>query len=89
MADLFQRGGKRNFVRQHYYTAFKRRLARPYGINPNLDDEDFVAELSRQRDVDATVLRGLLGRLRQSQISEEALLRAIAETDAVEVKRKA
>jgi hypothetical protein len=88
MADLFQRAGKRNFVRQHYYTAFKRRLARPYGINPNLDDADFVAELSRQRDVDATVLRGLLGRLRQSQMSEEALLRAIAETDAVEVKRK-
>ncbi len=88
MADLFQRGGKRNFVRQHYYTAFKRRLARPHGINPNLDDEAFVAALSRQWDVDAATLMGLLHRLRQSHISEEALLRVIAETDAVEARRK-
>lgn len=36
MADLFQRGDKRAFILRHYYTAFKRRLARPFGINSTL-----------------------------------------------------
>ncbi|MCG8352026.1 MAG: DUF4350 domain-containing protein, partial [Chloroflexales bacterium] len=36
MADLFQRGGKQHFILLHYHQAFKRRLARPYGINPRL-----------------------------------------------------
>lgn len=89
MADLFQRGGKRNFVQQHYYTAFKRRLARPYGINPGLDDADFVAELAFQREVDQAALLTLLRRLRQPNLSEEALLRVVAEADAMSVRREA
>ncbi len=81
MADLFQRGGQRAFILRHYYTAFKRRLAKPYGINPALDNASFVAELARQRvDIDQAALLALLNRLQQEQIREDELLRTAAET---------
>lgn len=88
MADLFQRGGKRAFILQHYYTDFKRRLARPYGINPNLDDAAFVAELTRYRELDQNALLALLRRLRSQNIGEDALLRTVAEADAMDTRRK-
>lgn len=88
MADLFRRGGKRGFVLKHYYTAFKRRLARPYGLNPNLDDAEFAAELARYRNIDPAELQALLTRLRTHHGSEEALLRVVAEADAVETRWK-
>ncbi len=89
MADLFQRGGKRSFILQHYYKMFKRRLARPYGINPNLDDTAFVAELSRYANIPQNDLTTLLQRLRAHQISEADLVRAIADADAVDIGRRA
>jgi hypothetical protein len=83
MADLFQRGGKRAFILKHYHQAFKRRLAKPYGINPRLDDEAFVAELAHYRDdLDREGLLTLLARLRREQVNEDEMLRAIAEADA-------
>ncbi len=81
MADLFQRGGKRTHILQHYYTAFKRRLARPYGINPGLDDAAFVAQLANYRSIDQDALRSLLARLRRSQIDEQELLRVVSAAD--------
>jgi hypothetical protein len=80
MADLFQRGGKRGFILQHYALMFKRRLARPYGINAMLDDEAFVSELARYREIDQAALRALLARLRREQVSEDELLRVVNET---------
>jgi hypothetical protein len=49
MADLFQRGGKRAYILRHYHSALKRRLAKPLGISPQLDDAAFVRELARAR----------------------------------------
>ncbi len=56
MADLFQRGGKRSYILQHYHAAFKRKLAGPLGANPQLPDEEFVRELARYRDLDQPML---------------------------------
>jgi hypothetical protein len=80
MADLFQRGGKRGYILQHYALTFKRRLARPYGINAMLDDEAFVNELARSREIDQEALRALLARLRKTQVSEDELLRVVNES---------
>lgn len=82
MADLFQRGGKRAYILGHYHTAFKRRLARPYGVNPQLDDAEFARELARFRAVDEPALLALLDRLRGERLSEAGLVRAVAEADA-------
>lgn len=83
MADLFQRSGKRDFMLHHYAITFKRRLARPYGINPRLDDATFVSELARQREIDQPALLALLTRLQTTPVSEQALIQAVADADAV------
>jgi hypothetical protein len=80
MADLFLRGGKLAFVRDHYHRQLKRRLARSYGVNPQLDDEQFASELDRSAAIDAAELLVLLRRLRQAA-DDGALLGALAEAD--------
>ncbi len=84
IASLLQRGGKRDYLREHYLAAFKRRLARPYGLNPGLDDAVFAAELSYYRSIDRTQLETLLRRLRRPGLSDEELLRLLAEADTLE-----
>jgi hypothetical protein len=81
MADLFQRGGKREYILRHYYVHLKRRLARPFGLSPAMEDERFVAELASVRDIDAAKLRELLTRMRQPPPDESTLLRLINEAD--------
>ncbi len=88
MADLFQRSGKRAFVLRHYYTSFKRRLARPYGLSPDLDDAVFVSELAHYADIDQPALQTLLNRLRRERVSEDALVRMVVEADSMAVKRE-
>ncbi len=83
MADLFQRGGKRSYILRHFYQSFKRRLARPAGINPQLDDSAFVRELGRSREVDEPALLALLGRLRNERIGEADLVRTVADAEAM------
>jgi hypothetical protein len=78
MADLFQRSKKRDFILQHYYIAYKRRLARPYGINPRLDDAAFLAELKRYGEIDTERVRAMLARLRRKDVSEDELVRTVA-----------
>jgi hypothetical protein len=87
MADMFQRGKKRDFVLQHYYTRFKRRLAKPYGINPRLEDQRFVTELAHYRSIDQAALLNMLGRLRQQQIGEDDLLRVVQEADSAWIRK--
>jgi hypothetical protein len=82
MADLFQRGGKRAYILHHYHNAFKRRLARKDGVNPQLDDAEFVRELARFRPLDEPALLALLSRLRSEKIGEAELVRAIGDADA-------
>jgi hypothetical protein len=81
MADLFQRGGKRSYILRHYYTTFKRRLAKPSGVNPQLGDQEFVGELARFREIDQPALLALLARLQNQQAGEAELVRAVAEAD--------
>jgi hypothetical protein len=83
MADLFQRGGKRGYILRHYHSAFKRRLARKDGINPQLDDAEFVRELGRARQIDEPALLALLARMRGEKINEAELVRVIGEADAI------
>lgn len=83
MADLFQRGGKRAYILRHFYQSFKRRLARPAGVSPQLDDAAFVRELGRAREVDETALLALLARLRNERIGEADLVRVVADAEAM------
>jgi hypothetical protein len=83
MADLFQRGGKRAYILRHFYQSFKRRLARPVGVSPQLDDAAFVHELGRAREVDEPALLALLGRLRDERIGEADLVRVVADAEAM------
>jgi hypothetical protein len=83
MADLFQRGGKRDYILRHYHGALKRALARKDGINPQLDDAEFARELARARPLNEDSLLALLARLRAAKPSEADLVRAVSEADAV------
>jgi hypothetical protein len=77
-------------VLRHYRDNLKRRLARPYGISPHLDDAAFVRELARYRQLseeDQERLHTLLARMRREHIGEDELLRLIAEADAVRSRR--
>jgi Domain of unknown function (DUF4350) len=81
MADLFQRGAKRAYILKHYRTALKRRLARKDGVNPQLDDADFVRELGRARQIDEQALVDLLRRLGAENPGEAELVRVVADAD--------
>lgn len=82
MADLYQRGGKRRYMLQHFYAEFKRRLAKPYGINPQLEDREFVYQLARARPIDEAALLALLAQMRSTPASDAELLRVVAAADA-------
>ncbi|NTV63802.1 MAG: DUF4350 domain-containing protein [Oscillochloris sp.] len=84
MAGLLHRGHKSGFLLDHYRVSLKRRLARPYGISPSLDDAAFVAALASVRPIDTAALRGLLARLNRPQVSEAEVLRIIGEADRFE-----
>jgi hypothetical protein len=86
MADLFRRSRKRGFILDHYGTMFKRRLARPYGINPHLEDGHFVAELETYHatdpgSFDRSRLLALLRRLSHRKVSEQELLHTVLDMD--------
>jgi hypothetical protein len=82
MAELYQRGGKRRYMVQHFYADFKRRLAHPYGINPQLEDREFVYQMARARPIDEAALQTLLAQLRTTPASDADLLRVVAAADA-------
>lgn len=82
IAELYQRGGKRAYMLRHFYASFKRRLAQPYGINPQVDDREFVYQLARLRPIDEAALLALLAQLRATPASDAELLRVVAAADA-------
>lgn len=85
MADMFQRGEKRDFVLRHYYHDFKRRLARPLGINTDLDDQDFAEEVAAVQGLtpaDQQKLQELLRRMHQASSDEASLLRTVMDADS-------
>ncbi len=81
VADLLRRGSKRAFVAAHEHQRLKRRLARPYAVNPALDDQDFVRELSRFQRYRESDLVAILARLR-NPADEQALMHTVGEADA-------
>ncbi|NNJ10218.1 DUF4350 domain-containing protein [Chloroflexales bacterium ZM16-3] len=81
MAGLLRRGRKSGYLLAHYRTALKRRLARPYGVSPSLDDDAFVEALASARQIDAAALRGLLARMARPEVGEAEILKIIAEGD--------
>lgn len=81
MASLFQRGRQTGHILSHYKTAFKRRLAKPYGFNPRLADADYVRELGRFVAFDEARLAALLNALSNPNPSEESLLRMVNAAD--------
>jgi hypothetical protein len=83
MADLFQRGGKRAYILSHYHAAFKRRLAKPLGVNPQLPDEEFTRELARYRELDEQALLAMLAQLRAERLDENTLVQTVAAADTL------
>jgi hypothetical protein len=81
MANLFERGQKRDYIQDHYYSKFKRQLALAHGLNPKLPDQDFVTELSLVSSIDKQALLQLLGKLQQTQKNEADLLKVIHESE--------
>lgn len=80
MANLFRRANKRGMVLQHYRHALKRRLGRPYHLNPELSDEPFVEMLSRLRpELNRRALVHILNALRRTDASEAELVKTIEE----------
>jgi hypothetical protein len=67
---------------RHFYADFKRRLAQPYGINPQVDDREFVYQLARVRPIEEAALLALLAQLRATPASDAELLRVVAAADA-------
>jgi hypothetical protein len=77
MAQLFRHAGKRQLAQRHYRHHLKRDLGRPYGINANLPDDEFIETLARHnprldRDALTRALRGLA----QAKIGEAALIKS-------------
>jgi hypothetical protein len=67
MAQLYRRANKRGMVLRHYRYALKRRLGRPFHLNPEIPDEHFVDLMGRLRpDIDAPALRKALAQLRRA-----------------------
>lgn len=86
MAQLFRRAGKRHMVLQHYRQQLKRTLGRPYRINANLPDDEFVRELAHYRDVNQAELLSTLNELNQPNVSERTLIK-LADA-AIKLRRK-
>lgn len=83
MADLFQRAGKRVYILKHYREAFRRRLARPYGLNPQAADRELVRALANVHPADEAAAATLLERLGRQELSEDDMIRVVADADAL------
>ena len=87
MSQLFQRAGKRSMIAQHYRRQLKRSLGRPYRINAELPDPEFVDELAHFRDVEREPLLRVLTALNRPQSSERSLVHLADE--AIQLRRNA
>jgi hypothetical protein len=67
---------------KHYHDSFKRRLAKPYAINPQLDDAEFVRELTMARGATDPTLAPMLARLSADPTVEAELVRTVADAES-------
>jgi hypothetical protein len=80
MANLKRRIAHRQEVLESYHRALKRELSRRYRIDPELEDREYVEELSQYNPtIDAAALLDLLDRLRQDKVSEQTMIRLASE----------
>lgn len=79
VARLLRRGGKRTMVLNHYRRQIKRTLGRPYHLNSDLSDDEFVNELARYREIDRAALRDTLRSLDPQRINEKSLVKLAAQ----------
>jgi hypothetical protein len=87
LAGLLRRAGKADYLQGHFRSAFKRRLARAYGLNPDLDDAAYLEALADMNPAQARAAADVLARLAQAGADEQAILRAVAEADRVAESR--
>jgi hypothetical protein len=79
MANLFRRANQRGMVLQHYRHALKRRLGRPFHLNPELSDERFIELITRMRpELDRAELVHILNGLRRTDATEADLVKSVA-----------
>ena len=77
MANLRRRAGRRHDALRHYKEQLKRRLARPYRIDPRLADGEFVEELARCDqiyDARRSELAQVLTRLNRKRLTEREMI---------------
>lgn len=78
MANLFRRANQRGMVLQHYRHSLKRRLGRPFHLDPDLADERYVEMLTRMRpELDRTELVNVLNHLRRAEANEMDLVKSV------------
>ena len=78
MANLFRRANQRGMVLQHYRRALKRRLGRPFHLNPDLPDERYLELIARMRpELDRAELARILDGLRRTDTSEADLVKSV------------
>lgn len=83
MATLFRRSGQRSEMLKHYDQQLRRRLSERHALDPKLAVNELVKTVVYQDpSIDETVLRELLHRLQQSNISEAELVRTVSDMDA-------
>jgi hypothetical protein len=89
LAQLYRRAGKLSIVQHHYYLHLKRRLGRPYRINPDLPNDEFVDALARQDDhVDREALTRTLRAFDQKQVNESGLVKLANQAIKLEQRRE-
>ncbi len=76
IANLRRRAAHRQAELRYYYQALKRHLGRPYGINPQLPDKEYVQVLqSVNPGMDAAGLLQTLTQLQRPTVSENEMQR--------------
>jgi len=81
MANLFRRANKRGMVLEHYRHSLKRRLGRPFHLNPELADDRYVELITQMRpDLDAAELKRILASLRRSNAAEQDLVKTVEQS---------
>lgn len=90
MANLFRRANKRGMVLQHYRRSLKRRLGRPFHLDPDLPDERYVELLTRMRpEIDRAELTQILNKLRRADTSEADLVKTVEQAVTFGTRNKA
>lgn len=87
LAGLLRRAGKADYLQNHFRGAFKRRLARTYGLNPDLDDAAFLAALADVSPAQSRAAAEVLAQLARPAPDEQAILRAVAAADQIAESR--